>query len=371
VKFLRILVAITALTYAGKADGQSFTTLHQFNGKSDGCSPTRGLTQGGDGYLYGTTFRGGTNNQGTVYRVTPVGALTTLWQFTGGADGSHPDGGVVKATDGYLYGTTVGGGTNNDGTVFKITSTGELTTLYQFSGHADRGSPGPLVLARDGDFYGTSIALWGTIFKVNSAGVLNTLWRFSDGTDGSNPNGRLVQESDGYFYGTTTQGGTNNGWGTIFKISSTGTLTTLFTFHDAGRGGSPESDLVHGADGAFYGTTALGRNGHGMVFKITSTGTLTVLHQLEGDEGDFLFSGLVQGSDGYFYGSSVSLKKRLGTLFRISSTGVLTTLHRFAGGADGTIPRGPLVQGDDGYLYGTADGGTNDAGTIFKLSIPH
>jgi uncharacterized repeat protein (TIGR03803 family) len=149
-----------------------------------------------------------------------------------------------------------------------------------------------------------------------------------------------------------------------------GTLTTLYSFSDAGRGGCPRGGLVKGNDGTLYGTVSIGKNGHGMVFKITSGGTLTVLHQFSGDEGDFLFDGLVQGSDGCFYGTTASLKTRLGTLFKISSTGALTTLHRFIGGADGSIPQGTLVQGNDGYLYGTADGGTNDAGIVFKLFVP-
>lgn len=369
VKVFRILIAIVLLAPACTGSAQTLITLHQFSGGFDGRSPTRGLVQGNDGYFYGTTFKGGTNDHGTVFKISSAGTLTTLWQFSGDADGRDPDGGLAKAADGYLYGTTVGGGTNRAGTVFRITSAGALTTLYQFTGHADRGSPGALVQGRDGDFYGTSLANWGTVFRMNSAGTLTTLWHFSNGADGSNPEGRLVQGNDGYFYGTTPQGGTNGGWGTVFKISSTGTLTTLYSFSDAGRGGCPRG-LVQGSDGTFYGTVSIGKNGHGMVFKITSTGTLTVLHQFSGDEGDFLFDGLVQGSDDYFYGTTASLKTRLGTLFKISSTGALTTLHRFAGGADGSIPKGPLVQGDDGYLYGTADGGTNDAGTIFKLSIP-
>jgi uncharacterized repeat protein (TIGR03803 family) len=209
VKALRILVAIVLLALAGKASAQTLTTLHQFSDGPDGRSPTRGLIQGDDGYFYGTTFRGGTNNDGTVFKINPAGTLTTLWQFGGGADGSNPDGGLTKATDGYLYGTTAGGGTNRAGTVFRITSAGALTTLYQFDGRADRGTPETLVQGRDGDFYGTSLALFGTVFRINSAGTLTTLWRFSNGADGGNPEGKLVQKSDGYFYGTTSQGGTN------------------------------------------------------------------------------------------------------------------------------------------------------------------
>jgi len=211
VKTFRILIAMAVLALVGSASGQTLTTLHQFNGDSDGRSPTGGLIQGGDGYFYGTTYRGGTNGNGTVFRISSKGTLTTLWQFSGGIDGSNPAGGLAKGTDGYIYGTTVGGGTNRFGTVFKITSAGTLTTLYYFSGRSDRGSPGALVQGRDSDFYGTSLANWGTVFRINSAGTLTTLWRFSDGVDGSNPEGRLIQGNDGYFYGTTPQGGTNGG----------------------------------------------------------------------------------------------------------------------------------------------------------------
>ncbi len=266
----------------------TLTTLYSFcaqSGCTDGEYPVAGLVQGTDGNFYGTTPEGGANGGGTVFKITPTGTLTTLYSFCAQnncADGANPAAGLVQATDGNFYGTTYAGGANGYGTVFKITPSGTLTTLYSFcskGGCADGSYPeAGLVQATDGNLYGTTFAATfdggangdGTVFKITPSGTLTTLYSFS-GPDGANPWAGLVQATDGNFYGTTYAGGAN-GDGTVFKTPLTGILTTLHSF-DGTDGAGPEAGLVQATDGNFYGTTFYGgTNGAGTVFRLVSVG---------------------------------------------------------------------------------------------------
>jgi uncharacterized repeat protein (TIGR03803 family) len=283
----------------------ALTTLHSFNG-TDGAWPLAGLIQATNGNLYGTTDGGGANAVGTVFKITPGGALTTLHSFNF-TDGANPYAGLVQATNGNFYGTTANGGTNGQGTVFKITPAGALTTLHSFNYFTDGSPYAGLVQATNGNFYGTTLGAAngnGTVFKVTSAGALTTLHYFN-GTDGAIPYAGLVQATNGNFYGTT-EGGGATGAGTVFKITPAGTLTTLHSFNGT-DGGSPYGGLglVQGTDGNFYGTTNLGgANSYGTVFKVTSAGALTTLHSFNGTDGGNPYGGLVQGTDGNFYGTT-------------------------------------------------------------------
>ena len=374
----------------------TLTTLHSFD-STDGSYPKTGLVQGSDGNLYGTTEEGGAYSYyGTVF-VLYVGLqpFTSLLSFNG-TDGSVPAASLVQATDGNLYGTTAYTGTFADGTAFKITTAGTLTTLYNFCAQpncADGGDAAGLVLATDGNFYGTTLLGgaygYGTVFKLTPTGTLTTLYSFCMQTgcpDGSYPAGGVVQGTDGNFYGTTEDGGLVNssycpdGCGTVFKITSTGTLTTLHKF--VGTDGiEPVAGLAQGTDGNFYGTTYAGGNlrwcdwGCGTVFKITPGGTLTTLYsfcaQYGCTDGGVLESALVQATDGNFYGTAYNGGfNGLGSVFKITPGGTLTTLHTFTG-TDGSYPQATLVQATDGNLYGTASGGgaNNDYGTIFKITL--
>ena len=296
------------------------TTLYSFgsivtNGTSlDGYSPMGGLVQGSDGYLYGTTESGGTGDNGTVFKVSTHGALTTLYSFTAdGYDGANPYAGLVQGNDGYLYGTTQSGGTNSNGTVFKISTNGVLTTLYSF----------------------------GSIVDTNG---------------GYFPEAGLVQGSDGSLYGTTIYGGTNSN-GTVFKISTNGTFTSLYSFLYE----SPSGGLIQSSDGSLYGTT-FGPDWEGFsgftLFTISTNGTFTSLCS------SFFIrpphSTLVRGNDGNFYGT-ISSPSPNGwityALFRLTPSGVLTP------GA------GMVLSGNT--LYGSSpSGGSYGAGSVFSLFIP-
>src|ERR1017187_6676031 len=280
--------AVLALcaTTAIALPAQTLTTLYSFDG-TDGQEPVGALVQATNGDLYGTTERGGSgiNNGGTVFRITPGGTLTTLYSFcpqTNCTDGFGPKAGLVQAANGDLYGTTWGGGVNSQGTVFKITQSGTLTTLYSFCSQTictDGEVPfAGLVQPANWDLYGTTrngpANGQGTVFKIPPGGTLTTLYNFcsqTNCTDGRNPYAGLVQAANGDFYGTTFYGGANNN-GTIFKITPTGRLTTLHSFcsqTNCTDGAAPDAGLVQDTNGDFYGTTAHGSNNHGTVFRLS------------------------------------------------------------------------------------------------------
>jgi uncharacterized repeat protein (TIGR03803 family) len=197
------------------------TVLWSFGNGSDGKNPEAGLVQGTDGNFYGTTFAGGAYGEGTVFKITAAGAETVLWSFGNGNDGQEPYAGLIQGTDGNFYGTTVQGGASSDGTTFKITPAGVETVLWSFGGGNDGQEPyAGLIQGTDGNFYGTTVQgganSYGTIFKITPAGVETVLYSFEPGSDAEFPTAALIQGTDGHFYGTTYEGGAN-GDGTVFK----------------------------------------------------------------------------------------------------------------------------------------------------------
>jgi uncharacterized repeat protein (TIGR03803 family) len=400
-----VLMFCAAAVIASPA--QTLTTLHSFAGApSDGNTANAALVQGSNGNFYGTTVKGGNSASicqdgcGTVFEVTPAGTLTVLYNFCVKypcADGIAPYAALVQGTDGNFYGTAYSGGKfNSGGTVFKITPAGALTALYNFCSQtncADGRQPyAGLVLGTDGNFYGTTLeggaSDHGTVFKITPGGTLTTLYSFCSQTncvDGIGPYAGLVQATDGNFYGTTYEGGAVD-YGTVFKITPAGTLTTLYSFCSLANcvdGYIPYGTLVQGSDGNFYGTTTQGAGTYGnggTVFKITPAGALTTLYsfcsQQNCTDGDDPIAGLVQASDGNFYGTTqqaggtncANNPNHCGTVFKITPAGELTTLYRFDY-SDGKWPIAGLVQASDGNFYGTTyTGGANGLGTVYKLS---
>jgi uncharacterized repeat protein (TIGR03803 family) len=377
-----LLCAVTAIA----SPAQTFKTLANFDGTDGSLPQLMSLVQGTDGNFYGTTGDGGANNYGTVFRITPDGTITTLHSFDN-TDGAFPWAGLVQATDGDFYGTTPIGGANNYGTVFKITPRGKLTTLHSFCSTRDCGdglSPAAtLVQAADGDFYGTTSAyygnLLGTVFKITPGGKLTTLHSFCSEphcADGNYPVGGLVRATNGDFYGTTGDGGVNNN-GTVFRMTLSGKLTTLHSF-DSTDGSLPFSTLVQATDGDFYGTTldggGAGNPYWGTVFKMTPGGKLTSLYSFCSEasctDGNSPYAGLVQATDGNFYGTTYSGGTvGGGTVFSISREGKQKTLHSFDS-TDGAHPTGGLLQATNGDFYGaTLGGGADGDGTVFRLSM--
>ena len=362
-----------------------FTTLLGFDA-TNGGNPEAGLIQATDGNFYGTTSTGGANGEGSVFKITPSGALTTLYSFcsqSACSDGAGPVAGLIQATDGNLYGTT------ETGTVFKITLGGTLTTL---GGTGGQDPVAALVQGTDGNFYGTTarggantrcelrsgyFVSCGTVFKITPAGAATTLASFSPAT-GFGPSSPLIQATDGNFYGTTLEGSgtTHPGYGTVFKVTPSGTLTVLHAF-DATDGEKSLGALVQGADGNFYGTTSFGGAASGFggtVFKITPGGTLTTLHNFDGSDGSGSGAALIQGTDGNFYGTTSGDEyNNLGTVFEITPSGTLTTLHNFEG-TDGQEPFSTQLQATNGTFYGTTSIGASSncsegCGTIFSVTV--
>ena len=368
-------VAVILLLLSGAAMGQTLTNLSSFTGSGEGSFPYAPLIQSSDGNFYGTTVSGGASNNGTVFRISPGGNLTNLWSFTGGNDGSLPLAALVQGLDGNFYGTASSGGASNNGTVFRISPTGSLTNLWSFTGGSDGSVPfAALVQGLDGNFYGTASSGGasnnGTVFRISPAGSLTNLWSFTGGDDGVNPMAGLVRGSDGNFYGTTA-GSQGFGFGTVFRISPTGSLTNLWSFTGNNDGGAPDGTLVQGSDGNFYGTTSTGGTGlGGTVFRIGPNGGLTNLWSFSVDSGGSGPNGaLVLGSDGNFYGTTTAGSAGNGTVFRISPGGSFTNLWSFSGGNDGAIPYAGLVQGSDGNFYGTTTQGGAGNGAVFRLMV--
>jgi uncharacterized repeat protein (TIGR03803 family) len=368
-----LLLLLLMVPSLGRA--QTFTTLANLTG-SNGSSPFFApLVQGTDGNLYGTTSAGGAHSQGTVFKITPSGNLTTLYSFcalSNCTDGSAPYAGLMLGTDGNFYGTTESGGTGGEGTVFKITPRGTLTTLHSFNSHDGANPYATLVQGTDGNFYGTTESggahLLGTVFKMTPQGTLTTLHSFNS-TDGSSPEAALIQATDGNFYSTTYNGGTE-GYGTVFKITSGGTLTTLHVFDDNAEGRAVTSGLVQTSNGNFYGTTTLGGpNSYGSVYTMTSTGAVSVLHGFDASDGATP-NALLLATDGNFYGTTISGGASIdGTVFEITPPGALNTLHTF-NGSDGADSFAGLVQHTNGKFYGTTRvGGSKNDGTIFRLDV--
>jgi uncharacterized repeat protein (TIGR03803 family) len=365
---------------------QTFTTLYSFCaqfGCPDGYNPEAGLIQGTAGNFYGTVQYGGASGGGTIFKITPRGTLTTLTSMSGN-DGGNSDHGLLLGANTNFYGAAPSGGNHGGGTVYKLTASGTLAVVYSFcqkGGCTDGDSPRcVLVQGSDGNFYGTTssggVDGYGTVFKVTPAGTLTTL-HFFVYTDGASPYAGLVQATNGNFYGTTL-GGFNDS-GTVFEITPEGTLTTLHSFTGGTDGAFPQDALIQGTDGNLYGTAPNGgAHGGGTVFEITPEGTLSTLYSFCAQsgcaDGFYPIGGVIQGTDGNFYGTTQlgggdNCPSGCGVVFEVTPEGTETVLHTFVH-TDGTAPVAPLVQGTNGVFYGTASGGgANDEGSIFSLDV--
>jgi uncharacterized repeat protein (TIGR03803 family) len=369
---------ITAILCLGTAcilQAQTFTTLATFDG-ANGANPyAAALVQGTDGNFYGTTSRGGAYQDGTIFKITPSGELTTLHSFSG-SDGFFPTAALFLASDGNFYGTTTQGGAYKNGTVFRFTPDGVLTVLHSFHDTDGRQPAAPLIQGTDGILYGTTSEGgsgtapvqygWGTIFKIALDGTFTSLYSFfiSGGVlEGIGPYG-VIQAKNGSFYGTTAGGGLNDG--TLFKMTPAGVVTTIYSFGTNAE--NTNSGVIQGADGKLYGTSFNG-SALGSVFSFTPGGTVALLHSFDGTDGDTPF-GVIQASNGSFYGVTLNSTNGYGTIYEIDAAGAFSTEHRFNGAIDGASPWAPLLEATDGYLYGTTyEGGAHNHGTVFKLSV--
>jgi uncharacterized repeat protein (TIGR03803 family) len=380
------VVVLLILATAVISPAQQLTYLYAFHGP-DGKNPSGPLVQGFDGNFYGATYNGGTDPAGdyatgTLFKLTPNHILRTLHDFCSGNGcpaGDYPTAGLALSLDGNFYGTAHNGGNGfYDGTVFKISPAGALTTLYQFCSQAncaDGALPnGELVLGVDGNLYGTTYdggsncttnSGCGTVFKISPQGTLTTLHSFCVQTgcsDGKDPLAGLIQATDGNFYGTADTGGPGSyGNGVLYKITPQGDYSVLYKFcptnvYPCSDGSGPMAPLVQGTDGNLYGTTVNGGAAfsRGTIFKISTTGVLTTLYtfcaQYGCPDGDGPHDGLIQASDGNFYGTTFrGGVNNAGVLFRITPDGAFTTLASF--GRGGIYQSKALFQATNGTIY--------------------
>jgi uncharacterized repeat protein (TIGR03803 family) len=392
-RYVAYALLVPCAVTSGILTAQTFTNLHDFGG-AEGQSPSAVLIRGTNGNLYGTTAGAVPNVGSTIFEITAGGTVITLHRFCKQEecqDGRLLVAPLTQTKGGNFYGTAERGGAHRGGTMFEITPGGALTTLVSFCYQADcsYGSEpaAGLVQAPNGELFGTTTLGGsgagtygnGTVFSIIPGGALTTLYSFclqAGCPDGSSP-ADLVHAGNGSFYGATLAGGTGSNGGTIFEITPTGSLTTIYNFcSESGcRDGQSPSVLFQAANGRFYGVTSYGGNASndGTVFELTSEGTLTTLHRFNGADGA-LPTGLIEASDGNFYGATqIGGTQNAGTVFKITPSGDLTTLYSFCSKTsclDGQTPYAGLVQAADGNLYGTtAFGGVNGAGTVFKLSL--
>jgi uncharacterized repeat protein (TIGR03803 family) len=381
------------------AHAQTETVLYSFcsqPGCADGEYPYvyAKLVLGGKGNLYGTTYYGGANGYGTVFKLTPNGIETVLHSFAyDGTDGTYPTVGLIRDKRGNLYGTTASGGPNDYGTVFEVNPNGTETVPYSFCSQpscADGAHPfDGLLLDKKGNFYGTTYDDgangYGTVFELGPNGTEAVLYSFCslEGcADGASPWADLVMDKNSNLYGTTSEGGKYGG-GTVFELSPSGTEIVLYNFcsqSGCADGEDPTAGLVLDKKGNLYGTTYFGgANRRGTVFEISPNGTETVLHSFANDETDgaYPLAGLLRDKLGNLYGTTQSGGANghfhaFGTVFKLSPNGTETVLYSFCsqpGCMDGSDPVAGLVMDKLGNLYGTTlDGGANDAGTVFKVT---
>jgi uncharacterized repeat protein (TIGR03803 family) len=364
---------LVLLGCALESHAQTFTVLHSFSGSSDGANPEAGVVLDSGGTLYGTTVSGGPSGAGTIFKVDPNSNSSLVYRFTGGADGGSPVDKLYRDANGNLYGTTESGGSYNQGLAFEISTTGVETVLHVFGALRDGDVPAAgLIRDSNGNLFGTTMlggrSNRGTVFKIDPSHNETVLHSFR--LDGAFPQGPVILDSAGNLYGTTY--GTSTTWGSVFELTPAGVSTVLHKFTGKNDGGAPRAGLIMDAGGLLYGTTVYGGTHRaGTVFKVDPvTSQETVLHSFSGgtDGGD-PYGALTMDSSGNLYGTTYyGGTFGYGTIFKLDRAGHETVLYSFTGGSDGLGPMAGLTFDGAGNLYGTTYyGGANGAGVVFKL----
>lgn len=356
----------------------SLTCLGQTEGPRE---PHGELIEGRDGFLYGTSWGGSTDNRGTVFKVSRDGAsLTVLKRFTSFADGSLPSAGVIQGQDGYLYGTTYEGGAGlpyGRGVVYRLQPDGsDFRVLRSFDGGDDGGGLfAPLLQTSDESIYGVTLdggTFNGAIFRMNPDGTgFSVLKRFT-GSEGRRLQSGLTLASNGKLYGVTSSGGAFDA-GTLFRIDQDGANFEKLLDFSAGLGAG-SSALTEGSDGFLYWVSS---GGDGAIFKVSLEGTgytmLRAFGPMFDPDGSRPFGRPTFGPEGFLFGTTYwGNPNGYGTVYKIRSDGSdYEVLWRFSGG-DGSGPRAGLVLSSDGAFYGSTSSGYSGSvrsgfGTLFRI----
>jgi uncharacterized repeat protein (TIGR03803 family) len=296
---------------------------------------------------------------------------------SGSDDGGNPYAGLASGSDNVLYGSTVNGGAGGGGTVFQITTTGTFTPLYSFTSGTDGAHPygGVFPNPDDGYIYGATetggTGGQGTIFQLSTSGSIYTLCSFDGGANGGNPYSALVEGTDGNLYGTASTGG-QDGDGTLYSLTLSDSTVNFVHFFIGSDGSNPRAAVLLADDNNFYGTTVTGgtSGGFGTVYEVHPGSALTSLYSFTGGaDGANPYSALVEGTDGFLYGTCENGgNSGMGTVYQISKSGTINPLYSFTGGSDGGNPIAGVVFGADGNLYGSTTTGGDGHGTLFSIA---
>jgi len=392
---LSLCAALEASLFPGRAAAHTLD-VYPFDVASHAFPsiPKAKLVLGPDGAFYGTASEGGALNQpfggGFIYRVAATGSGNVIYNFTDQADGDFPQGALAVGPDGHtLYGTSNDGASGGNGVFYSVTTTGTLHVLHTFSSDAtvDGAQPnGSLVLGPDGQtFYGTTQSGGtynnGVVYSVSVSGSLKNLRPFSamdgdgDNADGAEPTSGLTLGDDGNLYGVAPNGG-QNGNGTIFKITTSGSLKTVYSFSaedtsgENTDGANPAGILAKAPDGTLWGVAANGgKSSFGDIFEITPGGVFKPYYYFEGSASGAFPESVDLGPDGSLWGLTQAGSDAGGSFYGIYPNHTVTN-YSFTGGMDGELPSPGLVLGPDGNLYGTTyAAGTYNVGTFFEIVL--
>jgi uncharacterized repeat protein (TIGR03803 family) len=366
------------------AQAQTPTLLHTFMQTTDACAPRGNIVQGRDGNLYGGGAACGGNGSGAIYKISPAGAESVFynfpqqWLYCGGA-------GLTLGNDGNFYGACEAGNpATGMGSIFRLTPAGVFTDLYDFTGANGDSLPiYPPIQASDGNFYGVTgneVQVCGNIYKLTPAGVYTNLHAFS-GSDCHSSN--LFQASDGNLYGTLANCAVVQGAGCVYKISTAGVFKEIHDFAFT-TGQEPCTGLIQGKDGKLYGATNQGAaNGSGNIYKLTTAGVATDFHDFNNATDASCVNNvgppvnLLQVADGSFYGVNPAYGPNgNGSIYKLTSAGLFTAFLFPNPPVDGNLPSSTLIQNTNGLLYGTtpsAGGGSGGCphtcqGTFFSVA---
>lgn len=388
------LTAATLLCAAGSSEAAvKEASLYSFTGSADGSFPHGGVIADSKGDLYGVTTSGGTTHSGVVYKLSrpskgqTAWTQTTLYAFTGGNDGGNPQAALLKDGAGHLFGTTYSGGASGEGVAFELTKykgAWKYHLLWSFTGNNDGGAPsGSLIEDSAGNLYGTTTSggtgVVGTVFELSPPAVKHQAWtekvlyNFTGNNDGGEPMGNVLLGADGNLYGTTAGYGQSN-YGTIYRLTPDGgnwDFSVLHAFQGGGDGEVPRDGLIQDSEGTLYGTTAGFDSSYGNVFKINTDGSnYGVIYTITGGQG-FTGNGPWQtvsmDNSGALYGTTYADgASSLGEVFKLTPKAgkpwKAKVLYTFQGGTAGQYPYSNVLIDKKGFLYGTSYGVAGQSG---------